>query len=188
MNRATQKILIISIVSSFVLGILLFLFHTDIIIVRSPFRIQKNVEHLEKLSGSKRSVDVYYWYENSMHSEQASIVWDGNVVQNLSRLIGLWLDIIHNEQLLDRKVKLESVSISQESNCVYASFSAPIFSSEDPIYIKWNMIEGLLKTIGKMFTSVREVFFLVNHQPMKDSHLDFSQAWPIEGFSQDQAV
>ena len=183
MSSPTQKILFISIFISFVLGVLLFFFHADIIVIRSPFRMQKNIDLLEKTSGNKRLVNFHYWHEGVMHSEQAHFVWGGDIVQDLSRLLNSWLDIVHNEQLFDRKVNLEAVSFSQEGNCVYLSFSAPLFSFEDSIYIKWHMIEGLLKTIREVFGTVREVFFLVDHQAMKDSHLDFTQVWPIEGFS-----
>lgn len=186
MHLISKKVFFFSGISvSFFFGALLFFFYTDTIIVRSPFRMQKNVEYLEKVSGNKRLATLYYWHEGSIRLESVNFVWDKDKSQSLSRLISLWLNIVHNEQLLDRKIILEAASISQEENCVYLSFSSTLFSSGDSTYIKWHMIEGLLKTISEMFGMVREVFFLVGHQPMKDSHLDFSQAWPIEGFEQD---
>ena len=52
----------------------------------------------------------------------------------------------------------------------------------DIIFKKWMMIEGVLKTLRENNITVKDVHFLVQHQPLSDPHLDFSVAWPLHGF------
>jgi len=65
---------------------------------------------------------------------------------------------------------------------VYLSFDHNIFAKEETIFKKWMLIEGLLKTLAFNGIAISYVQFLVQHQQLHDAHLDFSLAWPIQGF------
>ena len=43
-------------------------------------------------------------------------------------------------------------------------------------------IEGILKTIRENNNAIQTVRFLVHHQPLRDTQLDFSFSWPVQGF------
>jgi len=168
--------------AAFVAGGTFLLFQLDIVVVRNPFSLLQRSESLKNASQCKQPITLYYWNEDHENSEPVFVVWDSNQVKNVNRLLSAWIDMLHNEQLVDRKVIVESASFSSEECSLYISFSDFLFSHVFSTYAKWHMIECLLKTIKKALPSVTEVFFLVNHQPMMDSHLDFSQGWPIDGF------
>src|SRR5690606_23993747 len=92
------------------------------------------------------------------------------------------LTLLEEEQVLEKKASLQSVTQSISSNDVYISFDRTPFNEDAPTFDKLMIIESILKTLRENGITIPNIYFLVHHQIMKDLHLDFSHAWPIEGF------
>ena len=86
-----------------------------------------------------------------------------------------------DERIVTKKTVLQSALLSQ-SGTAYISFDHNVLSKEDPIFKKWMIIEGLLKTIHTNEIPIQQVQFLIQHQQLNDPLLDFSLPWPIHGF------
>jgi hypothetical protein len=86
------------------------------------------------------------------------------------------------ERLMSKKVSLQSVILTPNEKDAYLSFDRYPFSPESPTVEKFMWVEGLLKTLRDNGISLQGVRFLVHHQEMLDSHLDFSNPWPGIGF------
>ena len=97
-------------------------------------------------------------------------------------LINNWLSFLHEERVINKKVVLEAVSLEQTDQRAYFSFDQTPLDREWSIFKKWNFIESMFKTIRGSDLNIKYVIFLVGHQSLEDDHLDFSQAWPVEGF------
>jgi hypothetical protein len=96
-------------------------------------------------------------------------------------LINAWLTLLDEENVMSKKVTLQSALMSAHGH-LYVSFDRNPFDENSPTYDTWMWIEGLLKTIRENEPSIQSVHFLVHHHPMEDNHLDFSNPWPITGF------
>ena len=57
-----------------------------------------------------------------------------------------------------------------------------VFEKEANTFEKWMFIEGILRTLKENGIPVQQVQFLRLRVPLNDPHLDFSKAWPIQGF------
>jgi hypothetical protein len=102
--------------------------------------------------------------------------------ENLKLLIQTWLQIAQGEQLIASTVGLQNLFYSADGREAYLSFNQIFLDKEWSIQKKMFFIEGLLKTIVSAQIPIRYIVFLVNYRHMQDEHLDFSSAWPIDGF------
>lgn len=160
-------------------GILFFAFYNQWIIVKLPY----TTTHLSEKSSliKKKEVTFFYFHNEKWKTEKQELLWTENSAQNITQLINTWLTILDEERIFSKKITLQSALISTSNN-LYLSFDHNILTKEDPIFKKWMLIEGLLKTIASNEQSVHHVQFLVQHQQLQDPHLDFSLPWPIHGF------
>ena len=82
------------------------------------------------------------------------------------------LDIVRNE-------------FKEECGCEFdqnISFDQLPFLREWSIQKKWQLLDGLSRTISACELEIQSLAFLVRHETMQDDHLDFSQPWPVDGF------
>lgn len=150
------------------------------IIICSPFLNTKKPELASKTT--KKHAVLYYWHNNSWHQEQASILYCDNISNNIKLLINEWLSLNEAEQIIEKKVALESALICTSGQELFLSFSRNIFGKDESLFGKWMRIEGILKTIRENNNAIQTVRFLVHHQPLRDTQLDFSFSWPVQGF------
>jgi len=150
------------------------------IIIRSPFAINNKPE-LQKKS-AKCQAPLFYWHNNSWHQEHLSVLCSDNVANNIKQLMNAWLSLTEAEQIIEKKVVLESALIASSGQELFLSFSRNIFGKDESLLAKWMRIEGILKTIRENNNQIQSVRFLVNHQPLRDTQLYFSFSWPIQGF------
>lgn len=165
---------------AFAAGTLFFFIHHQIIIVRNPFFVHQLQEEEKVIH--KKMIPLFLWQNNAWHDDYREIIWPTIVVDRLKLLIKTWLVYAHEEQLLKRKIFLQGIALSPTHQDAYISFDRTIFDKQASIFEKTMVIESLLKTIRENEPSLYNIYFLVNHQPLNDAHLDFLHAWPIQGF------
>lgn len=155
--------------------------HYDWLILRLP---NKNLA-LKKtnVTGTiqRKKVSLSFWKNHKWHRENSDILVSDDLATTLEHLINAWLAILDEEQVMDKKVALQAVLLTQADHA-YISFDRSPFTKEAPTWDKLVWIEGLLKTIRENWGKIRQIQFLVHHKPLQDYHLDFSNPWPIQGF------
>lgn len=173
----TQTYLILASIC-FIFGLLLFAVHREWIIIQIP---QTKDALAIKTNTHKKSCSLSYWHDNKWHTETSNVIWSDNRIENLSVLIGQWLTIMHEEKIIKKKVVLESVAESASFE-LFLSFDRSLINKESSTHEKLMVIESLLKTIRDNEPLIKNVRIMVQHQPLADYHLDFTNPWPIQGF------
>lgn len=136
----------------------------------------------DTISESKKTVTLSFWKNNEWSQEQAVLMWSDTLTKSAHTLITYWLTTVKEEGYLDKQVGIETVLSSPSGQELYLSFTRNPFSKQWSAYQKHMFIEGLLKTVRYNNLSCSHVYFLVNHQPLVDYHLDFTIGWPLSGF------
>lgn len=165
----------------FILGFLFFAYQKEWIIFRLPKVFHYIANDSKQKKVSKKSVVLNYWNNSKWNSEKIDIIWTDNESENLQRLICSWLILMDEEKLVE-KVSLQTALLSLNGQDLFLSFDRNILDEEKSTYEKLMIIESLLKTLRESGIKTKRVRFLVHHQEMNDSHLDFSHFWQIEGF------
>lgn len=161
-------------------GMLFYGIYNDLIILHLPSK--KGVPPVYQSSAQRKKVKLIYFNQEKFLTEEQEILITNNNQQNLSNLITNWLNLLEEEEILSKKVTLQSVLTDKSDTEAFISFDRSPFLKEQSTYQKLMFIEALLKTIkgnGLPFISIR---FLVNFKRFNDPHLDFSQSWPITGY------
>ena len=177
LNMKTTNIILI--IASFCAGLLFFAYHNQWIIIQLPKFTTKT--DVDSSLINKKKISLHFFHKDKWRVETQEQLWTNNISKNLSQLINSWLTLVDEERIVTKKIALESALVSS-SGTVYISCDHALFSKEDSIYKKWMLVEGLLKTIRSNEIPIQDVQLLVHHQPLQDSHLDFSLPWPITGF------
>lgn len=194
-NYLKDKYLKLSLVA-FSLGVLFLARQKEWLILRSPFASCDNLALAQhSLDSTKQNLVIYYWVNQHWNSELIDTINSSNSTKNLKQLVTSWLNLLSEEKILCQKPALQSVLIDQKTNNLYLSFDRALFMGSESTKEKLLIIESLLKTIREhqitqpvnKFASANQIpietiTFLVLHQPMPDSHLDFTISWPISGF------
>lgn len=141
-----------------------------------------NAKMQNKTNFAKKNITLFFWQNEQWQSEKNEILWEQDCASNLNNLVQNWLVLLKEEQMTKDKINLQVALVSQSSQTAYLSFDQPLFSNNTSTYHKLLIIESLLKTIRTNQTGIQAVQFLVQHQIMQDAQLDFTLAWPINGF------
>jgi len=173
-----KNYIIISILS-FLSAILFFLLYNQIIVI--TWSQSKQQEQTDISSFCKKEITLHYFYREKWKSEKLELLWSDSITKNTHQLINAWLTLLDEEQITQKKIALQAALLST-SGTLYLSFDNNPLSKEDTIFKKWILIESLFKTIRENGIAVQDVQLLVHHRPLVDQHLDFSMAWPIQGF------
>lgn len=164
--------------ASLLSGMLFFALYNQWIIIKFPSfaPLSTNASLI-----NKKKITLHFFHQDKWKTEIQDQLWTENVTKNLSQLINSWLVVLDDERIISKKTVLQSALVSH-SGTAYISFDHNVFSKEDPLFKKWMIIEGLLKTIRTNEIPIQQVQFLIQHQQLNDPHLDFSMPWPIHGF------
>lgn len=165
--------------ASFCAAVLFFAIYNQWIIFRFPLSAQ--TELLPSAVIQKKTITHYYFHGDKWKTEKQELLWSEGNEKNIFQLINAWFTLLDEEHILAKKTTVQSVLISTAA-CAYISFDHNIMGKEDAIFKKWVLIEGLLKTMVINGIAIHHVQFLVQHQPLLDAHLDFSQPWLVHGF------
>lgn len=174
MNNKRYSILSVSL---FLLGIFMYAWYHEYIIInpRKSFFVTPQENNTQK-----QKITLHH-FKQTWHKDQVQILLSENYAQNAQLIIGCWLENALEEGLLKKKTLLQQALLTQNQELIL-SFDRTLFNKESSTFDKWMIIEGILKSLKESTSSIKKVRFLVNHQPLIDPHLDFSNSWPIEGF------
>lgn len=130
----------------------------------------------------KKNVKIWFWKHDKWHFEENDILWGQDNATNITNLVQNWLIVLDEENITKNKINLQSTVNTQNQQTAYLSFDHNLFTKELSTYQKLIIVESLLKTLRTNQVSTQNIQFLVQHQTMKDNHLDFNNPWPINGF------
>jgi len=176
-----QQYIIISIIS-FLLSLLFVAIHKEWIII--PLQQQRLTRSQVAIACTKKTVRLYCWQHDRWHHEDTDILWTDIPQQNIHQLMSRWLALMDEESLIPHKITLQTALISPTQQEMYLSLDRYPFDEEAATYEKLMFIEGILKTLRENKITIPFIHFLVHHQPLQDTHLDFSHPWPLQGFVQ----
>lgn len=165
------------------IGFLFFVFKKNLLIIKFVTKSKSDIT-LSSVSQlySKKEISFYYFKDNKFNFENKKIIWFKDKSKILKHLINAWIAFLQEERILKKKVNLDTVSLDKSATHIFLSFDQFLFEDDWCIYKKWNFIESLLKTISSSGLKINKITFLIDHKKMYDEHLDFSNAWPIEGY------
>lgn len=177
MNYLSRYLIISGI--AFMSAILFFAVYNQWILICRPCTSRYEIS--QSVSLQKKQICLFYFHGDKWKSEKQEMLWSPNTDKNIFQLINAWLTLLDEENIITKKITLQSALIST-SQCVYLSFDNNILEEQETIFKKWMLIEALLKTIVSNDIPVTQIQFLVHHQLLSDAHIDFSLPWPIHGF------
>lgn len=166
--------------TALVLGMLVFALKSHYIIIRGTYNAHQ--EGTAQPEAHKKEVSLYYHRNDSWHKETVCLLWLNDLQQNYFALVQQWLFMVYQEQMIHKKVMLQSAIISPDKRTLYLSFDRAFLSKEATTEYNWFLIEALLLTIKPQSSILQSVQLLINHQPLHDPHLDCSRPWPLQGF------
>ena len=166
---------------SFTLGIILYGYQKEWIIIIPPYAtaIHKSESEDQKLQHQK--VSIFFFKHNQWHTEEINSIWSCDAAQNVKTITNNWLMLLEDEKIIDKDVQVVS-SIISGSKELFLSLNKDPFMKQDSTYTKLMIVEGLLKTIHTNKIPVQSVRFLIHHQQLIDDHLNFSISWPVTGY------
>jgi len=179
------KYQILTSVACFFLGVTVLLVKRNWLIVHwvpSYARSDASVSVSNKHVVHRKKITMYYWKDDTLKQEEDSCIWGAGKAEDLKLLVGNWLLFLYEERILGKRVSLQSVALNASEQEAFLSFDHAPFSRDWSIHKKWQVLDGLCRTIKGLELEIQLVLFLVNHEIMSDDHLDFSQPWPIGGF------
>ncbi|NBP01202.1 MAG: hypothetical protein EBU90_13895 [Proteobacteria bacterium] len=165
----------------FLMGMVAYSVYQEWIIITVQLSMPGN--NNKKLVAEKKELTYFFCKANQWHTERSQLLWSKDELHNLSAVIEQWITLGKVEGLLDKKIKLQTATISTDKKTAYLSFNQSPLTQEQAIYEKLRVIEGLLKTVKAQNFTVTQIYFLNNHQPLQDAHLDFEEPWPLDGFT-----
>jgi len=160
-------------------GALFYGLYHEFIIIRNPWT---PADHHNGLGGHKKTVQLLYWAHDKWQQEPVEIVEMNDKAESLKRLINAWLTLLDEEGITEHKISVQTALLSSHEDELFLSFDRNPFAKQSATWAKLAFIEGILKTIRENGSYPQKIRFLVHHQELADSHLDFSNSWPISGF------
>ncbi|MBA3954628.1 hypothetical protein H0X48_04905 [Candidatus Dependentiae bacterium] len=161
-------------------GLLLYAFYNELILVKIPSK--KVAASVSDINVKKRNFHLIYWHANKWVTEDKELISSDTLSKTLTNVLTSWLNLLEEEHIIQKKAVVQSVMLDATQTEAYISFDRSFLPKEFSTYRKLLLIEGLLKTLRDNSLPITVCYFLVNHQPMHDQHLDFSQGWPSTGF------
>lgn len=178
MNKNYYYIAIVSLICTF-FGFAYYIINNEWVIIK----LNNNKEKVFVKKACKSPFILYYWQNDQWHSESKELIdIKDNKAKTIEYLISSWLGLLDEEQILSKKVSLQSVMVDSTGQEVFISFDRSLFDKNSSIKQKWYLIESLLRTLRANISGIQKVYVLVHNQLINDDHLDFSQGWPISGF------
>lgn len=179
-----KTLVLISLVCT-LLGMLLYAFTNDWIIIQIPSSAQSFLaDYRANQTAAKKKITLFFWKDEKWHHETIGMVWSDVKTENIQYVIAHWLKLLDEDDMMHKKISIQSVLISPSGADAYVSFDRYPFAQDATIHEKLMWIEGILKTMRENKIPVQAIRFLVQHKPLQDPHLDFNNPWPIIGFSE----
>lgn len=175
-----NKVLLGSIGACLCAGLLMAALYRGIIVVRLPGRSLALVSEQSPIN--RKTVTLYFWRNDTFKKESVELVIPDNQSDAIGRIANAWLNLLDEEELLKKRVRVDAVLMVAKTNQVYISFDRNPFDKAASTNDKLLFLQGLLKTLKENGISPQGIYFQAHHQPLQDYHLDFTNAWPMSGF------
>lgn len=166
---------------AFCVGLFLVAYQQQWIIFQFPPSMQPSF-FISKAAAAKKNVIVFVYNQDHWSTEKKELLWPTNKREQVEQLIFAWIALVDEELPDSKKITLQKVMLTPDEQSIYISFDRSPLNKEWSALRKLNHLESLLKTIRENTIELRSVYWLVQHQPLQDTHLDCSQSWPIDGF------
>ncbi|HBY05440.1 MAG: hypothetical protein UV38_C0003G0080 [candidate division TM6 bacterium GW2011_GWE2_42_60] len=176
-----QKQLIYGTIIACCIGFFTYAIYNNWLIFNLPFfKTSSALVSAEKTE--KKRISIFVPDEQGAKNETRTILWSTNKADSCIHLVNEWLTVLDEEGLTEKKTMVQSASFSHNEQNLLLSFDHLPFGEAESTHTKWMIIESLTNTLHAAFSDLKNVAFLVHHQPAEDAHLDFSQPWPTQGF------
>lgn len=172
--------LIITSLTTLIAGMIIYALIKEILIIRRPSGDTITQEVTTPVT--KKNVKLSLWHNEKWNSESTEILWPPDQEQKLNHLLCAWLTLVEEEGLVEKKISVQTVMISDSLQEAFVSFDRNPLVKEQSTFQKLMWIEGILKSIRENGIVLRKIRFLEHHQELQDPHLDFSNSWPLGGF------
>jgi len=170
------KLIIISIFT-LGLGVLLFLFHNNwIIVLPKPQVVEQSSEKIQK------TVILFFPHGEDLKKENHVLLWSAIPTSALQQLLTEWFTCMQQENTLTKKITVQSTALNAHGTEAYISLDISPFTKQQSTAAKLLIIEAFLKTIQANIPTLQTVMLLINQAPFEDPHIDFAQPLPIHGY------
>jgi hypothetical protein len=157
-------------------GIAFLSYEHEWIIIRSPWNMS---EHSSTPGLSKQKIVFSYWCQHAWKEEAKELIITDEPEKRVATIIANWLTMLHEEKIIKEKVVLESALFDPANTRLYISFDQTPFGINQSTHEKWMFIQGLMRTLKENQIQLQGIYFLVNHAPLQDDQLDFTNPWPV---------
>ena len=178
-----KNIIVAITILTFLLGALIYCFMNSLIIWRGIFALKYEQRIVQECAEQKKQITLFFYKNKSIRKEIETAVFTKDMQENCVIIINRWLSVLLDEGLISTRITVQAASYDISGKKLLLSFDQTILNHADPVFKKLMTIEMLLKTIRENISQVQEVYLLVNHNPLKDEHIDTVLAWPINGFT-----
>lgn len=180
MNNNYKKLTIVAGLC-FVVGVSYYGWHREWFAFRTPLWPSPTLP--KSPTYTKYKATLFAWRNQQWVKEFSEILRSESEAENAKILLQTLLNFLHEEKILAKKVTVECVMAEITGQELIVCLDKNPLSKQMATYDKIMVMNGILKTLKENDIKRPLIRFLVNHQPMNDTHLDFSVAWPLEGFA-----
>lgn len=179
--------LIITLLGALAAGILWFAWAQEWIIINLPFGAGQITAPAVTSATVHKKLTIHLPHQGHLHQsrlqrEERELLWGDDVQKNASLLISGWLSALDDEFQPKKKTSLQNVALAHEGRELIVSLDRLPWGRNCSTFDRLLVMESLLGSLRGALTTVQKVLLLVHNHPPSDSQLDFSYAWPIEGF------
>lgn len=158
-------------------GFMFFTIYNEFIILRWPLNLEESAYSNKKIS--KKKMQVFWWANDKWNYEETEIIFHSNLQKSAYEVLTAWISILDENNIINKKINIESVMLDPTNSILYISFEKSPFSKQSSIFEKLKIIESILKTLKSANLDLQKTIFFVNHKPIQDPHLDFAKAFII---------
>lgn len=172
----SKKFLFAACLTSLITGALFFCTYQEWLIVywNRPSEIS-----LHAIDVQKKHLTLYRLTNGSLTTESVELLSNSEQQDMMTHITIAWLNWLANEGFLDKKIQVQSLLLSPSGYESYLSLNQSPFEKTWSIKQKEELLESLLKTWHENGCTASLVYFLVDHKPLQDAHLDFSEGWAL---------
>jgi hypothetical protein len=129
-----------------------------------------------------RHINYTYHKHDEQRFHQQEIIWDSDIQLCALRLISSYWELLEDEKIITSRVTVDTACFNDQKNELIVSFSHNPFNDQQTVAARMTIIEDLLMNVRSHFPQLKQVRFLMRHEPLIDNLLEFSFSWPITGF------
>jgi hypothetical protein len=163
------------------LGAFLYAYFNEWIIVRNPWRSLDCTRSYQ--SPLKRTiVSLFFWHHESWQCEKITLGLSPDPQECVLTIINAWLHEACQLGFIAHTCTAQAALFDNHTRCLYASFTATPFDLQKSTYAQITLLESLLYTMRyNDVADIKTVQLLVNHALIKNSYLNCTQPFPING-------